>query len=137
MSCLYTSLQNDKVEHTLCTINNMICSLLFQASMPARYWVEGFHAAMYLLNRLPCKAINVSFSYAAIYGVTPSYEHLSVFDCACYPNLFAQAAHKLALGPLIVSSSDTLLITKVISVSISPDMLFLMRQSSPLLSHPI
>jgi hypothetical protein len=34
--------------------------------------------------------------YFTLNGVTPSYEHLRVFSCACYPNLSAKAAHKLA-----------------------------------------
>jgi hypothetical protein len=144
MSCPYSSPQNGKVDCSLRTINNMICSLLFQAFMPACYWVEALHTATYLLNHLHYKAINVSCSYVALYGVAPSYEHLRVFGCVCYPNLSAQAAHKLAPSPLVVSSSNTLLITKVISVLFSPpttssslDMLFLMRQSFPSLSRPV
>jgi hypothetical protein len=34
--------------------------------------------------------------YFTLHGVTPSYEHLRVFDCACYPNFSTKAAHKLA-----------------------------------------
>jgi hypothetical protein len=98
MSCPYTSLQNDKVECPLHIINNMIHPLLFQASMSARYWVEGLHTATYLLNRLPyksisvsspCKAISVSSLYVALYGVAPSYGHLHVFGCVFYPILSA------------------------------------------------
>jgi hypothetical protein len=145
MSYPYTSPQNGKAERTLRTINNMICSLLFQASMPARYWVEGLHTTTYLLNRLPCKAISVSGPYVALYDVTPLNEHLHVFGCFCYPNHSTQAVHKLPPpGPLGVSSSDTLLITKVVGVSISPpttssspDMLSSMRHSSPSLPHLI
>jgi hypothetical protein len=37
MSCPYSSSQNGKAKHTLRTINNMIRSLLFQASFPVRY----------------------------------------------------------------------------------------------------
>jgi hypothetical protein len=37
MSCPYTSLHNCKVERTLLTINNMIRSLLFHASIPGAY----------------------------------------------------------------------------------------------------
>jgi hypothetical protein len=96
MSCPYTSPQNGKAERTLCTINNMIRSLLFQASFPARYWVEGFHTATYLLNRLPSKMIRAPYPYVALHGVAPSYEHLLVFGCAYYPNLSVQAPHKLA-----------------------------------------
>jgi hypothetical protein len=71
MSCPYTSLQNGKAERILRTINNM-------------------------LNRLPTKVISMTSPYFALHGVAPSYEHLRVFGCACNPNLFAKAAHKLA-----------------------------------------
>jgi hypothetical protein len=40
--------------------------------------------------------IHAPCPYVALHGVAPSYEHLRVFDCACYPNLSAQAPHKLA-----------------------------------------
>jgi hypothetical protein len=96
MSCPYTSLQNGKAERTLRTINNMIHSLLFQASFPVCYWIDGLHTATYLLNCLPSKMIRESCPYVTLHGVTPSYEHLRVFGCACYPNLSTQAPHKLA-----------------------------------------
>jgi hypothetical protein len=38
----------------------------------------------------------MSSPYVALRGVAPSYVHLLVFGCACYPNLSAKAAHKLA-----------------------------------------
>jgi hypothetical protein len=96
MSYPYTSPQNAKAERILCTINNMLRSLLFQASILARYWVEGFHTTTYLLNRLPTKAVSTTSPYFALHGIAPSYEHLHMFSCACYPNLSAKAAHKLA-----------------------------------------
>jgi hypothetical protein len=57
--------------------------------MPAHYRVEGLHTTTYLLNRLPCKAISASYPYVTLYGVAPSYEHLRVLNCVCYPNLSA------------------------------------------------
>jgi hypothetical protein len=57
MSCLYTFPQNGKVEHMIRTTNNVMHSLLFQASLPARYWAESLNAATYLLNLLPIKVI--------------------------------------------------------------------------------
>jgi hypothetical protein len=95
MSCPYTYPQNGKAERTLHTINNMIRSLLFQASFPTRYWVEGLHTATYLLNCLPNKTIYESCPYVALHDVAPSYEHLRVFGCACYSNLSVQTPHKL------------------------------------------
>jgi site-specific DNA-adenine methylase len=37
MSCPYTSQQNGKAERSLRTLNNIVCSLLFQASLPPVY----------------------------------------------------------------------------------------------------
>jgi hypothetical protein len=34
--------------------------------------------------------------YIALHGLAPSYEHLRMFNCISYPNLFAKFAHKLA-----------------------------------------
>jgi hypothetical protein len=96
MSCSYTSPHNGKAECIIRTINNMLRSRLFQASLLARYWVEGLHTATYLLNCLPTKTISMTSPYVALHGVAPSCEHLRVFGCGCYPNLSAKAAHKLA-----------------------------------------
>jgi hypothetical protein len=50
MSCPYTSLQNGKAERIIRTTNDVIRSLLFQASMPPSYWAEALHTATLLLN---------------------------------------------------------------------------------------
>jgi hypothetical protein len=96
MSCPYTSPQNGKVERIIRTINNVIRTLLIQASLPKRYWAEGLHTAVYLLNHLPTKMINIACPHVALFGSASSYEHLRVFSCACYPNITATAPHKLA-----------------------------------------
>jgi hypothetical protein len=96
MSCSYTSPQNGKAERIIRFINNVIRTLLIQASLLGRYWAKGLHTTTYLLNRLPIKAIQVACPHIALFGSAPSYEHLRVFDCACYPNTAATAPHKLA-----------------------------------------
>jgi hypothetical protein len=77
------------------TTTNMICCLLFQASLPASYWAEALHTATHLLSHLPSKAVSHPTPYFAMYGTTPNYDHLRVFGCACYPNTSAAAPHKL------------------------------------------
>jgi hypothetical protein len=104
MSCPYTSPQNGKAKRIIHTINNVIRTLLIQASLPGRYWVEGLHTTMYLLNRLPMKTISVACPHVALFGSAPLYEHLRIFGCACYPNITATAAHKLAPRSPDVSS---------------------------------
>jgi IS30 family transposase len=96
MSCPYMSPQNGKIKCIIHTINNVIRTLLIQASLSGRYWAEGLHTVVYLLNRLPTKAISAACPHIALFGSAPSYEYLRVFGCACYPNIAATAPHKLA-----------------------------------------
>jgi hypothetical protein len=67
MSCPYTSPQNDKAERIIHSVNNVIRTLLMQASLPGHYWAEGLHTATYLLNRLPTTAIQVVSSSCPIW----------------------------------------------------------------------
>jgi histone deacetylase 1/2 len=96
MSCPYTSQQNGRAERILRTINNIIRSLLFQASLPPVYWADTLHTATYLLNRHPTKTLAGRTPHFALYGTHPSYDHLRVFGCACYPNLSSTATNKLS-----------------------------------------
>jgi len=96
MSCPYTSPQNGKAERLIRSLNNVVRCLLFQASLPPSYWVEALQTASYLLNILPTKTLRFSTPHAALFGTVPSYDHLRVFGCKCYPNLSATATHKLS-----------------------------------------
>ena len=96
MSCPYTSQQNGTAERSIRTINNILRSLLFQVSLPPVYWVEALHTATYLVNRLPTKTLAFLTPHTSLYSTQPSYAHLWVFGCACYPNTSSTAPHKLA-----------------------------------------
>jgi hypothetical protein len=96
MSCPYTSQQNGRVERTLRTVNDIVRSLLFQASLSPIYWADSLHTATYLLNRHPTKTLDNRTPFFALHGTQPSYAHLRVFGCACYPNLSSTAPHKLS-----------------------------------------
>jgi hypothetical protein len=41
-------------------------------------------------------AIQVACPHLALFGFAPSYEHLRVFGCTCYPDTTATAPHKLS-----------------------------------------
>jgi hypothetical protein len=96
MPCPYTSPQNGKAERIIHSVNNAIRTLLIQASLPRRYWAKGLHTTTYLLNRLPTTAIQAACPHLALFSSAPSYEHLHVFGCTCYPNTTATALHKLS-----------------------------------------
>jgi hypothetical protein len=96
MSCPYTSPQNGKAEHIIHSVNNIIRTLLIQAPLPGRYWAEGLHTTTYLLNCLLTTVIQAACPHLALFGFAPSYEHLRIFGCTCYPNTTATAPHNLS-----------------------------------------
>jgi hypothetical protein len=96
MSCPYTSPQNGKAECIIHSVNNVIRTLLIQASLPGRYWAEGLHTATYMLNRLPTTVIQVVCPHLALFGSAPSYEHMCIFGCTGYLNTTITVPHKLS-----------------------------------------
>jgi len=95
LSCPYTSPQNGKAERILRTLNNSMQTLLIDASMPPKYWAEALAVATYLLNRSSSSSIRNAIPYFRLYNSYPTYDHLRVLDCLCYPNLQATSPHKL------------------------------------------
>jgi hypothetical protein len=96
MLCPYTFPQNGKVERIIHSVNNIIRTLLIQASLFECYWAEGLHTATYLLNRLSTMAIQVAYPHLVLFGSAPSYEHMRIFGCTCYHNTTATRSHKLS-----------------------------------------
>jgi transposase InsO family protein len=96
LSCPYTSSQNGKAERSIRTVNDILHTLLEQASMPRSYWVEALHTATYVLNRRPCQPLQFRTPYQLLFGCLPDYQHLRTFGCLCYPNLSSITTHKLS-----------------------------------------
>jgi hypothetical protein len=120
MLCPYTSPQNGKTERIIRTINNAIRTLLIQISLPRRYWAEGLHTAVYLLNHLPTKTISAACPHVALFGSAPSYEHLRASVVHVILTSPPPRPIRSPLGPLGVSSYATPPTTKAIGVLISP-----------------
>lgn len=95
-TCPYTSQQNGHAERMICTITNMVCSLLFQAHLPPTYWAEALYVATHLINLLPTKTLHNLTPQEVLFCSPPSYSHLHVFGCLCYPNISSTSPHKLS-----------------------------------------
>lgn len=93
-SCPNTSQQNGKSERMLRTINNIVRTLLFHAHLPPTYWVEALNMAVHLLNILPSIPLQNDTPYYKLFNRRPTYSHLRVFGCLCYPHIVTP--HKLA-----------------------------------------
>ncbi|KAJ9565218.1 hypothetical protein OSB04_001184 [Centaurea solstitialis] len=95
-SCPYTSPQNGKVERIIRTINNTLRTSLIQASLPPKFWVEALLSSVHTFNLLPSTTIQYKTPFEVLFGFSPTYSHLRVFGCLCYPNTAPTAPHKLA-----------------------------------------
>ncbi|KAG6523804.1 hypothetical protein ZIOFF_013691 [Zingiber officinale] len=76
--------QNGVVERRNRTVMAMARSLLKGTHMPARFWGEAVRHAVYLLNRLPTKALGDRSPFEAWMGRKPHLAHLRVFGCVAY-----------------------------------------------------
>ena len=95
-SCPHTSQQNGKSERMIRRLNEIMLTLLTHASLPPNFWVEALHTACYLHNILPTKLLKFHTPTSALYRRHPTYDHLRVFGCTCYPNTSSTRPHKLA-----------------------------------------
>jgi hypothetical protein len=57
LSCPYTSPQNGRTERLIRTTNDIVRTLLFQATLPPAFWVKALYTANHLLNLRPSRAI--------------------------------------------------------------------------------
>lgn len=85
--------------------NDILRVLLIHANLPPPFLVEALHTATYILNWQPPLAINFATPYFLLLAHHPTYDHMCVFVCLCFPNTSTTSPHKLAPPPLGVFSS--------------------------------
>jgi hypothetical protein len=83
-SAPYSPQQHGIVERRNQTVVGMARALLMQRGMPAVFWGEAVVTAVYILNRLPTKALNGRTPYEAWHGRKPAVSHLRVFGCVAF-----------------------------------------------------
>lgn len=81
LSNTYTSQQNGMCERKNKTVMDMSRCLLFEKKLPNQLWVEATNTFVYLLNRLPTKAMKDMTPFEGWFGFKPSVSHLKVFGC--------------------------------------------------------
>lgn len=91
LSCPYTSQQNGKAEWAICTVNNTMLTLLFQAHMPPSFRVEALATTTYLLNCRPSTTIQNSTPALLLSTISVS------SDACAIPTLIPSVPINLAL----------------------------------------
>jgi hypothetical protein len=77
----YTPQQNGVVERKNRTVMEMTRALMKSMKIPEKFWAEAVRHAVYLINRLPTKAMGSRTPYEAWNGKRPHLGHLRVFGC--------------------------------------------------------
>jgi hypothetical protein len=95
VSCPHAHQQNGAADRKHCHIVEMGLALLANTSMPLKYWDEAFLVATYLINHTPIKVLNFDTPIHHLLGVTPDYNNLCTFSCACWPNLHPYNSRKI------------------------------------------
>ena len=95
-SCVYTPQQNGRAERKHRHILNVARSLMFQESIPIRFWGECLLAACHVINRTPSTLLQGKTPYEMLYGKTPDFSQLRVFGSLCFAH--KQSRHKDKFG---------------------------------------
>jgi len=78
---LYTPQQNGVSERKNQTIMEMVRCMFHEKGLPNEYWAEAAYTAVFLLNRLPTKAVDGKTPFKAWYGYKPFLKNFKVFGC--------------------------------------------------------
>lgn len=84
LTCTYTPQPNGVVERKHRHILVVARALRFHSGLPIHFWGECILTAVYIINRLPSKAINNRTPYEIMLGKKLDYANLKVFCCLVY-----------------------------------------------------
>ncbi|KAJ9562014.1 hypothetical protein OSB04_007174 [Centaurea solstitialis] len=94
-SCPGTSPQNGRAERKYRHILDTVRTLLVSAKCPERFWGEAAFTAVYTINRHPTPLLQNKSPYETLHGISPAYELLKVWGCACFVQLQPHERTKL------------------------------------------
>lgn len=91
----YTPQQNGVVERRNRTVVEMARSCLKETKLPPVLWGEAIRHSIYLLNRLPTRALTGITPYEAWNERKPHIGHIRVFGCIAHMKIPSQHTNKL------------------------------------------
>nr|KYP52459.1 Retrovirus-related Pol polyprotein from transposon TNT 1-94 [Cajanus cajan] len=80
----YTPQKNGVNERKNRTIMEMATSMMHEKELPKKFWAKATNMTMFLLNRLPTKAVLGKTPYEAWYGYKPFVQNFKFFGCICF-----------------------------------------------------
>nr|GFA31851.1 zinc finger, CCHC-type [Tanacetum cinerariifolium] len=91
----YSPQQNGVVERRNRTVLSTTRSIMKAMKLPLTFWVEAVRHAIYILNRIPTKALVDKTPYEALYNRKSNLEKLRIFGCTAYAKITIPHLKKL------------------------------------------
>lgn len=60
-------------------------TLMTETSLPFQFWFHACSHAAFLINRMPCRILNMQSPYQVLIGQEPDVQNLKIFGSAVYP----------------------------------------------------
>nr|GEY21628.1 zinc finger, CCHC-type [Tanacetum cinerariifolium] len=83
----YLPQQNGVVERRNRTVLSTTRSMMKAMKLPLTFWAEVVRYAIYILNRVPTRALEDKTPYEALYNRKPNLENLRIFGCTAYAKI--------------------------------------------------
>ncbi|GKA09506.1 zinc finger, CCHC-type containing protein [Tanacetum coccineum] len=91
----YSPQQNGVVERRNRTVLSTTRSMMKAMKLPLTFWAEAVKHAIYILNRVPTRALVDKTPYEALYNRKPNLENLRIFGCTAYAKITIPHLKKL------------------------------------------
>ncbi|GJV52907.1 zinc finger, CCHC-type containing protein [Tanacetum coccineum] len=91
----YSPQQNGVVERRNRTVLSTMRSMMKAMKLPLTFWAEAVKLAIYILNRVPTRALVDKTPYEALYNRKPNLENLRIFGCTAYAKIPMDPGTKL------------------------------------------
>nr|GFA89429.1 zinc finger, CCHC-type [Tanacetum cinerariifolium] len=91
----YSPQQNGVVERKNRTVLSTTRSMMKAMKLPSTFWAEAVKHAIYILNRVPTRALVDKTPYEALYNRKPNLENLRIFGCTAYAKIIIPHLKKL------------------------------------------
>ncbi|GJY42005.1 zinc finger, CCHC-type containing protein [Tanacetum coccineum] len=91
----YSPQQNGVVERRNRTVLSTTRSMIKAMKLPLTFWAEAVKHAIYILNRVPTRALVDKTPYEALYNRKPNLENLRIFGCTAYAKITIPHLKKL------------------------------------------
>nr|GFB77190.1 zinc finger, CCHC-type [Tanacetum cinerariifolium] len=91
----YSPQQNGVGERRNRTVLSTTRSMMKAMKLPLTFWAEAVKHAIYILNRVPTRALVDKTPYEALYNRKPNLENLRIFECTAYAKITIPHLKKL------------------------------------------